>query len=989
MSGTVYSALEKAMIVARNKAILATTQDEVTVATNALNSAVTAYNNAEKKYGLVDKYGLLKALDYMIPEYKNAIEGKIPGQYAIGSKAIFKGAIDVAQVVSYKINVTQAEVNAAIDALQKAESDFRSKIVNGPPILNTPYLTQHDVATTNGVILSWDKATDDKTPQSDLQYSLYMSRNKPDWNNMEIWKETAILVAIGNDMNSWMVNALDDNADYYFQLIVEDADGNKTQYATEHRAPRTSATVDKKALTDAISDAVGAATDLIVGQENGNYAQADIDIFQTAIADAQRVVGNANATLDEVGKAYEALKQAEDIFYKSEITGLQADMQSVPENENFDQTIQVKIEGYGDFIKTLSKDNITLGGDFTGLIINSVTVDPIDDYKVNIKLTGNLMKSTGIGTITINQYGWRESSNNVDRTCRINVGPASTNGSPVLVGNGILTQHDDETTPGSLTLTWDKATDDTTPQDQLKYYLYMKENKYYNTVEEWKLNSESLTEANNINSFKVTGLNDTSEYYFQLVVEDADGNKTKYTTEHRPPASAQVDQGFYYVPNLDSTHKIVTLTFNKNIINNTLSNDELKNLITISKSNSLEAYDALGASDTIEISGKVLKITFDQALPVGDNWIFVKLDKNGFKDETGNVWGTGSESTSDLNPNSSVYHGLSIIVKGIMAIRNYNDLNAYNVTLPNGTDLAKLTANDIEVGVGASSGISTIGGTKTSDGGKTWTVDVTAEGGPTVTYTINVTVGSEATVTIADVTVSKNNDSDIVNVGDELTLTVTMSDGQPAGDRVEYFAVVQESEESTDGIDIKVPADSNTMIIQETYTDNGTIQSIVGKYIDFGAGIKNASIARAAGRVGPIQNGAGGSGGSSAEATLIGRPANDSGVIDYLGGTNAFRYDIAQPTIGGAPSNIVTSLSNTTTSITWEGIQDSSIFKTGDNPKAVLTLTANPGYAFDTDTTQWSVADGVGDLRASGASRADIISVSSTQIQIEINYSPL
>ena len=33
-----------------------------------------------------------------------------------------------------------------------------------------------------------------------------------------------------------------------------------------------------------------------------------------------------------------------------------------------------------------------------------------------------------------------------------------------------------------------------------------------------------------------------------------------------------------------------------------------------------------------------------------------------------------------------------------------------------------------------------------------------------------------------------------------LTLTtVTMSDGQPAGDRVEYFAAVQETEVSTDG----------------------------------------------------------------------------------------------------------------------------------------------------------------------------------------------
>lgn len=130
-----------------------------------------------------------------------------------------------------------------------------------------------------------------------------------------------------------------------------------------------------------------------------------------------------------------------------------------------------------------------------------------------------------------------------------------------ILSSDLLTQ-DDTTTPGAVLLTWENATDNTTPQNQLKYSLYMKENKAYDTIEEWDMNAELLTKADNINSFYVSGLKDTSSYYFKLIVEDLDGNKTEYSTEVR--------EAITKTPLAENTEL-------KDIVNNTLKSLTLTN----------------------------------------------------------------------------------------------------------------------------------------------------------------------------------------------------------------------------------------------------------------------------------------------------------------------------------------------------------------------------------------------------------------------------
>jgi len=103
----------------------------------------------------------------------------------------------------------------------------------------------------------------------------------------------------------------------------------------------------------------------------------------------------------------------------------------------------------------------------------------------------------------------------------------SNSGSPIL-GNRLILQSDSDY--GQI-LSWGKATDDKTPQNQLRYYLYRAENENYGTnINDWETNAKLLNPGGTLDlgEWNATGLRDDSTYAFMLVVEDKDGNKTAY-----------------------------------------------------------------------------------------------------------------------------------------------------------------------------------------------------------------------------------------------------------------------------------------------------------------------------------------------------------------------------------------------------------------------------------------------------------------------------
>lgn len=85
-------------------------------------------------------------------------------------------------------------------------------------------------------------------------------------------------------------------------------------------------------------------------------------------------------------------------------------------------------------------------------------------------------------------------------------------------------------TDNAATLIWDKATDDTTPQNQLTYQVYYSTDAMTDAA-----SIESGTpfgsETADISSTVVDGLNDDTEYYFGVIVKDGAGKKSFMITQ--------------------------------------------------------------------------------------------------------------------------------------------------------------------------------------------------------------------------------------------------------------------------------------------------------------------------------------------------------------------------------------------------------------------------------------------------------------------------
>ena len=118
----------------------------------------------------------------------------------------------------------------------------------------------------------------------------------------------------------------------------------------------------------------------------------------------------------------------------------------------------------------------------------------------------------------------------------------ANSGSPILGKKSITLSYTDS---GEVLL-WEKATDDKTPQNKLRYYLYKEEDNNYGTsISNWEKNATLINEGGTLDfsEWKMNGLKDDSVYGFMLVVEDEDGNKTAYQIEGRDIVAVTKDVG--------------------------------------------------------------------------------------------------------------------------------------------------------------------------------------------------------------------------------------------------------------------------------------------------------------------------------------------------------------------------------------------------------------------------------------------------------------
>ena len=179
----------------------------------------------------------------------------------------------------------------------------------------------------------------------------------------------------------------------------------------------------KSILNNKINEAQGWASTTVGNNATQCSSQTAIDQLNVAITNSQNIMYKTDATVDEVNGAITALQNAIEQVKNNIVNTLMvftvSGDGSVSANSNFDEVIKVE-PNIGKFLNTFSSNNITLGGDFTGLTIKSVSVPVINNYYIaQIELSGNLSRNTGVGTITINAAGWESTVNSKDITASI------------------------------------------------------------------------------------------------------------------------------------------------------------------------------------------------------------------------------------------------------------------------------------------------------------------------------------------------------------------------------------------------------------------------------------------------------------------------------------------------------------------------------------------------------------------------------------------
>ncbi|HBF0262623.1 TPA: FIVAR domain-containing protein, partial [Clostridioides difficile] len=253
------------------------TQKEVNDALSALNTATETFEAGKVA---VDKTALQDAVTTATALHNGATEGTSEGNYAVGSKATYKTAIDEAQAILDKTGATQKEIDDALSALNTATDTFKA----GKVVLNKTALQD---AVTEATSLH-AKATEGTAEGN------YAVGSKATYKTA-IDEAQAILDKTGAT-----------------QKEIDDALSALNTATDTFKAGKV--VLNKTALQDAVTEATSLHAGATEGTAEGNYAVGSKATYKTAIDEAQAILDKTGATQKEIDDALSALNTATDTF---------------------------------------------------------------------------------------------------------------------------------------------------------------------------------------------------------------------------------------------------------------------------------------------------------------------------------------------------------------------------------------------------------------------------------------------------------------------------------------------------------------------------------------------------------------------------------------------------------------------------------------------------------------------------------------------------
>jgi hypothetical protein len=334
----------------------------------------------------------------------------------------------------------------------------------------------------NGATLMWAKATDNVTTPSELLYEVRRSSS----NNIDTVARAeangAIVQPYRQDVAAADVSGLSQNTNYYFNVIVKDAAGNKAAYLM----------VNVRTVGDAVPPVPGGS-----GLMTSTTNQTSITLAWTKATDNSSV---PSALRYEVRMS----------------------------NSNNIGTV-TNAEANGAIVSPYTTDasSATINGLSTGVdyYLNVIVKDEANNkavYQVKVETAGGRK-------ITQFTSNGRNPARRADDPTTSLVSGSSDVTPPVPGGSGLVTMSGVST--NGLTLRWTTAVDDTSPKAALQYEVIQSAGQNINTVAEAEANGTVIQAfVADTSSYVVKGLKSALQYYYTVVVKDDAGNKAVYAT---------------------------------------------------------------------------------------------------------------------------------------------------------------------------------------------------------------------------------------------------------------------------------------------------------------------------------------------------------------------------------------------------------------------------------------------------------------------------
>jgi alpha-tubulin suppressor-like RCC1 family protein len=433
----------------------------------------------------------------------------------------------------------------------------------GPPAVDTakPTVANGIIASANladtNMDLSWAAATDNTTPAGSLNYTLYQSLS-PNIDTLVNTLNNGTAIGSGTNMLQLNASGLTASTTYYFNVVVEDQAGNKRAYSmltegtdpdTTNPTPTISADVSTTAtnagtinVTVQWDEDVSGFEESDVTLNNANMVAASLTgsgssytfsitpqtegIIRVNIAGAvaNDAASNGNNAATEWNSTYDSIAP----------TATLTPTETSPSNATF-FTVNI---GWNEPVTGFGLEDLVVGDGTLSNFIGSGSA-----YSVRVTPT----TENGSVTLNINAAGAVDSAQNG------NAAPATlsfvsdatlpTPGAAVAASN---------ITSTTVDLSWGPATDNHTTTS-FTYHIYKSETDDINnshTIAQIESNGD-LVSAEFGTAYTVTGLSDSSTYYFNVIVEDEAGNKAPYahtiaSTMAPPPTWTSVGLGAYH-----------------------------------------------------------------------------------------------------------------------------------------------------------------------------------------------------------------------------------------------------------------------------------------------------------------------------------------------------------------------------------------------------------------------------------------------------------